>query len=102
MRLMLIATAIALMSSAAVAATTPATGSGTMMGSGNMMGTGTTKGSAMSATSGTFVVHHKVADSAKWRVGYDAGLPDRTAAGLTSCKVQRSMDDANEVLVSCN
>lgn len=102
MRLLLAATAATFVFSAAIAATAPATGSGTMMGSGNMMGTGTMKGSAMSATSGTFVIHHKLADYTKWRVVYDADMPNRTAAGLTSCKVQRSMDDANDVLISCN
>jgi hypothetical protein len=102
MRLLLIATAATFVFSAAIAAPPAATGSGTMMGSGNMMGTGTMMGSAMTATSGTMMIHHKVADYAKWRVAYDADMPSRAAAGLTSCHVQRSMDDANDVVISCN
>jgi len=50
---------------------------------------------------GTMMIHHKVADYAKWRVAYDADQANRTAAGLTNCKVQRSMDDVNDVMVSC-
>jgi hypothetical protein len=120
MRLILVATAVALISSAAIAAPAPATGSGSMMGTanmtgsgnmtgtGNMMGSGTMKGpgakkgSAMMMGSGTMMIHQKVADYAKWRVVYDADQANRSAAGLTNCKVLSSMDDANDVMVSCN
>jgi len=77
-------------------------GSGNMMGSGTMKGAGARTGSAMMMGSGTMMIHHKVADYAKWRVAYDADQVNRTAAGLTNCKVLSSMDDANDVLVSCN
>lgn len=124
MRLILVATTVALISSTAIAAPAPApapttgtgsmmgsgtmTGSGNTMGTGNMMGSGTMKGvgtkkgSAMVMGSGTMMIHHKVADYAKWRVFYDADQVNRTAAGLTSCKVQSSMDDASDVLIFCN
>jgi hypothetical protein len=77
-------------------------GTGNMMGSGTMKGAGARTGSAMMMGSGTMMIHHKVADYAKWRVAYDADQANRTAAGLTNCKVLSSMDDANDVLVSCN
>jgi len=56
----------------------------------------------MSMGSQTMTIHHQVADYAKWRVAYDADQSNRKAAGLTNCRVQRSMDDANDVLISCD
>jgi hypothetical protein len=47
------------------------------------------------------VIHHKVADYAKWRPGYDAHKPVRTAAGLTNCRVRSSVDDPNDVFIAC-
>ena len=49
------------------------------------------------------MIHHKVADYAKWRVAYDTDQPNRTAAETDRLQVQRrSMDDAGDVLISCN
>ena len=98
MRLMLAATAATLIFSAAIAASAPTP----MMGSGTMMGSSSTMGSTMSTKSGTMMIHHKVADFGKWRIAYDADQLNRTAAGLTNCRVQRSMDDATDVVISCN
>ena len=93
--------------SAAIAGPQPTMGSGNMMGSGattgsgTMMGSGATMGSARMMGPGTMIIHHKVTDYAKWRVAFDADQVNRTAAGLSNCKVQRSMDDANDVMISC-
>jgi len=89
MRLLFAATAAALTISAA-AAEPPTVGSGPMRSSGMSMG------------GQTMTIHHQVADYAKWRVAYDADQANRKAAGLTNCRVQRSMDDANDVLISCD
>ena len=90
MRLLIAATAAALAISAAIAEPR------TMMGSGPM------RSSGMSMDGQTLTIHHQVADYAKWRVVYDADQPNRKAAGLTNCRVQRSMDDANDILISCD
>lgn len=47
------------------------------------------------------VIHHKVADYAKWRPAYDADQPARTAAGLTNCTVRSAVGDANDVFIAC-
>ena len=97
MRLLVAIATVALVSTAAFADSTmsaskPAMSSHTMMGSGpaKMMGTG------------TMIIHHEVADYAKWRVAYDADQPNRTSAGLTRCDVQRSIDNTNDVMISCH
>ena len=89
MRLLIAATAAALAISAA-AAEPRTVGSGPMRSSGMSMG------------GQTMTIHHQVADYAKWRVAYDVDQPNRKVAGLTNCRVQRSMDDANDVLISCD
>jgi len=89
MRLLFAATVAALAISAA-AAEPPTMGSGPMRSSGMSMG------------GQTMTIHHQVADYAKWRVAYDADQANRKAAGLTNCRVQRSMDDANDILISCD
>lgn len=90
MRLLIAATAIALVTSAATADPS------TMMGSRPMMSPGMATGTA------TMLIHHQVTDYAKWRTAYDADQTNRKAAGLTNCRVQRSMDDANDVMISCS
>ena len=90
MRSLIAATAVALVISAAAAEPS------TMMGSRPMMSSGMALGSA------TMMIHHQVADYAKWRIAYDADQANRKAAGLTNCRVQRSLDDANDVLIMCN
>ena len=47
------------------------------------------------------VIHHHVADYAKWRPAYDADQPARDAAGLSNCQVRSTVDDPNEVFVAC-
>ena len=95
MRLLTAAITIALVTPTALADSTmsasqPAMSSHAMMGPAKMTG------------SGTMIIHHEVADYAKWRVAYDADLANRTNAGLTHCDVQRSMDNTNDVMISCH
>lgn len=45
------------------------------------------------------LIRHKVEDFAKWKPGYDAHLPARTAAGLTEKLLARNADDPNEVIL---
>ena len=87
---LLIAAAVAALAISAAAAESPTVGSGPMRSSG------------MSMVGQAMTIHHQVADYAKWRVVYDADQSNRTAAGLTNCRVQRSMDDANDVLIWCD
>lgn len=96
MRLLIAATATAFAFSAAFADPSGTMGSQPMMGSHAMMGP------AKNVTTGTMMIHHQVADYAKWRTAYDADQSNRTSAGLTSCRVQRSMDDANDLVILCN
>jgi len=92
MRLLIAATAAVLLCSAAAstAAATPMMGSQSMMGPARAMG------------AGMMIIHHRVADYAKWRVVYDADQGNRTAAGLANCHVHRSMDNANDVVIGCS
>lgn len=57
--------------------------------------------SAAAAGSPLLVIHHKVADYAKWRPAYDADQPARTAAGLTNCQVRSRVSDANDIFIAC-
>jgi hypothetical protein len=59
--------------------------------------------SASAAPTGTplLVIHHTVADYAKWRPAYDADQPARTAAGLTNCQVRASVDNPNDLSIAC-
>jgi hypothetical protein len=50
---------------------------------------------------GLFVISHKVADFAKWFPIYDADKPARDAAGLSDCKARQSVDDATQVVITC-
>ena len=45
------------------------------------------------------LVRHKVQDFAKWKVGYDAHLPARKAAGLSERHLLRNADNPNEVII---
>jgi hypothetical protein len=58
-------------------------------------------GAAMSAQHATenLTIHHKVADYAKWRAGYDAHEKSRLSAGITNGRVFRSAEDPNDVVV---
>ncbi|HEV7158510.1 MAG TPA: hypothetical protein VGN38_09165 [Caulobacteraceae bacterium] len=57
--------------------------------------------SAVAAGSPLLVIHHKVADYAKWRPAYDADQPARTAAGLTGCQVRPTISDPNDIYIAC-
>lgn len=89
MRILIAASLAMLTLGAAVAAPS------TMMGPPSMMRAARTMGGGM------FIIHHAVADYAKWRVAYDADQPNRIAAGLVNCQVHRSLDDANDVVIAC-
>ncbi len=43
------------------------------------------------------LIHHKVKDYAKWKVGYDAHVAMRRDAGLEEKQLLRSEDDPNDV-----
>ena len=47
------------------------------------------------------VIHHHLADYAKWRPAYDADKPARDAAGLSNCQVRSTIDDPNDVFIAC-
>ena len=90
MRALIVVTTAVLLCSATTAAATPMMGSHSMMGPARMLG------------AGMLIIHHRVADYAKWRVVYDADQANRTAAGLSNCHVHRSMDNANDVVIGCS
>jgi hypothetical protein len=54
--------------------------------------------SAQHATE-NLTIHHKVADYATWRAGYDAHEKSRTSAGITNGRAFRSAEDPNDVVV---
>jgi len=90
MRLFIVAAAAALLCSTVDATPTPMMGSNAMMGAARAMG------------GGMMIIHHRVADYAKWRVIYDADQVNRTAAGLSNCHVHRSLDNANDIVIGCS
>ena len=45
------------------------------------------------------LIHHKVADFAKWKATYDAHAGTRQSAGLTELHSLRSLDDRNDVVI---
>jgi hypothetical protein len=45
------------------------------------------------------MVHHNVADFAKWKTGYDSHLPARNEAGLKEIKLVHGIDNPNEVVI---
>lgn len=49
---------------------------------------------------GMMVIHHKVADYAKWRTVFDGDKSTQMSAGLTDPRVFRSVDNANEVTIT--
>lgn len=48
---------------------------------------------------GMMIVHHKVADFAKWLPVFKTDNVNQVAAGLTNPRVMHSTDDANDVVV---
>ena len=57
--------------------------------------------SAAPAGPSLFVIHHTVADYAKWRPGYDAHKSVRDAAGLSNCEVRTAIGHPNDVSIAC-
>ncbi|MGQ0741411.1 MAG: hypothetical protein ACT4OG_03830 [Alphaproteobacteria bacterium] len=53
-------------------------------------------------SAGLMVIHHRVADYAKWRPVYDAHKAMRDTAGLDYCEVRQPVGDATDVFVACN
>ena len=51
------------------------------------------------AAADLLVVHHKVADYAKWRPVFDGHKTRQEAAGLTNPRVYRALDDANDITI---
>lgn len=98
MRLLILAAAAALIVSPAYASG----GTGTGKGSPESTTTSTMSAATTAPSVGLMVIHHKVADYAKWRPAYDAHKPMRDAAGLTFCEVRQPIGDASDVFVACN
>ncbi|HBJ73141.1 MAG TPA: cyclase [Actinobacteria bacterium] len=48
----------------------------------------------------TVFVRAKVQDFGAWKTAYDSGIDIRTAAGVTTANVFRSVDDPNEITVA--
>jgi hypothetical protein len=57
---------------------------------------------AETPSAGLMVIHHRVADYARWRPVYDAHKTMRDAAGLDYCEVRQPIGDASDVFVACN
>jgi hypothetical protein len=55
--------------------------------------------SAASAGS-LLLIHHKVADYAKWRAGFDAHKSMQDAAGLTNAHVYQAVTNPNDVTIT--
>ena len=49
---------------------------------------------------GVMIVHHKVADYAKWRPGFDGDKANQEAAGLTNPHVYQSVGDPNNITIT--
>jgi hypothetical protein len=49
---------------------------------------------------GIEIVHHKVADFAKWLAAFKADKANQVAAGLTAPHVYHSADDPNDVVIT--
>jgi len=46
-----------------------------------------------------FVIHHAVADYAKWRPVFNSDKPNQEAAGLTNPRVYHSLSDPNDITI---
>jgi len=49
---------------------------------------------------GLFIIHHHVADYAKWKPVFDADKSNQEASGLTDAHVYRAADDANDITIT--
>ena len=52
------------------------------------------------AQAGMFVIHHKVADYAKWRTAFDGDKTNQEAAGLTNPHVYQDVGSANTITIT--
>jgi hypothetical protein len=57
-----------------------------------------TVGAAQAA--GMMIVHHMVADYAKWRPGFDGDKSNQEAAGLTNPHVYQAVDNPKDVTIT--
>ena len=57
-----------------------------------------TVGAAQAA--GMMIVHHVVADYAKWRPGFDNDKSNQEAAGLTNPHVYQSVDNSKDITIT--
>lgn len=53
----------------------------------------------IAAAGDVLVIHHKVADYAKWRPVFDGHKSRQEAAGLTNPRVYQALDDANDITI---
>ena len=53
----------------------------------------------MASAAGVVIVHHKVANYAKWRPFFDADKANQLAAGLTNPRVYRSPKNPNDLTI---
>jgi hypothetical protein len=56
--------------------------------------------SASASAAGMMVIHHKVADFAKWRPAFDGDKTHQEAAGLTNPHVYQAVDNPNDVTIT--
>ena len=56
--------------------------------------------SASASAGSLLIIHHKVADYAKWRAGFDAHKSMQEASALTNAHVYQSVSNPNEVTVT--
>ena len=59
----------------------------------------TVAGAGVANAADVFVIHHKVADYAKWRPFFDGDKANQQAAGLTNPRVYRSLASANDITI---
>ena len=55
---------------------------------------------AATKSAGIVIIHHKVADFAKWLPAFKADKPNQVAAGLTAPHVYHTADDPNDVVIT--
>jgi len=56
-------------------------------------------GTGCASAAEVFVIHHKIADYAKWRPVFDSHKATQEAAGLTNPRVWRALDNANDITI---
>ena len=56
-------------------------------------------GTSFASAAEVFVIHHKVADYAKWRPVFDSHKANQEAAGLTNPRVYHTLDNANDITI---